>query len=255
MDNAGWHARRKAAQHEVSFVVFAFTLVHVAARPAHRLTGLVQDGALPPSRGPDGQFRPVAQVEPMDDGFIGGWSTGAPGQPSTHPAHPVGNGNVDAQLGVRVPSPAPSPHLARSGYPFVRQPPPLHPEHIQGVRPSFTQSPLSQLNPVERSHALNVRKRTMSPYLQYMCGPLLRYDTVDEHGVWHGAALIVSECRCIRPLLGPWWVALTPSRLLDPRSQLRMPGRRTSRIRLSSIAGIPNIPLPPIGIPALTAQT
>jgi hypothetical protein len=35
--------------------------------------------------------------------------------------------------------------------------------------------------------------RKMNPYLQFMCGPLLRYDTVDEQGVWHGAALIVSE--------------------------------------------------------------
>lgn len=32
----------------------------------------------------------------------------------------------------------------------------------------------------------------MNPYLQFMCGPLLRYDTVDERGVWHGAALIVT---------------------------------------------------------------
>lgn len=31
----------------------------------------------------------------------------------------------------------------------------------------------------------------MNPYLQLMVGPLLRYDTVDEFGVWHGACLIV----------------------------------------------------------------
>jgi hypothetical protein len=42
----------------------------------------------------------------------------------------------------------------------------------------------------------------MQPYLQFMCGPLLRYDTVDEHGVWHGAALVVSECCCFS--LGLW---------------------------------------------------
>jgi hypothetical protein len=58
------------------------------------------------------------------------------------------------------------------------------------------QIPLSQLSPLERSKALNSRKIAMEPYLQFMCGPLLRYDTVDEHGVWHGAALIVSECCC-----------------------------------------------------------
>ena len=60
------------------------------------------------------------------------------------------------------------------------------------MRPSMDENPLAQLSPVERSHNLNLRKRVMQPYLQYMCGPLLRYDTVDEHGVWHGAALIVS---------------------------------------------------------------
>ncbi|KAF9036679.1 hypothetical protein BJ165DRAFT_1394689 [Panaeolus papilionaceus] len=32
----------------------------------------------------------------------------------------------------------------------------------------------------------------MDPHLQFMCGPLLKYDTIDEHGVWHGAALIVT---------------------------------------------------------------
>jgi len=30
-----------------------------------------------------------------------------------------------------------------------------------------------------------------------MCGPLLRYDTVDEQGVWRGAALLVSELRYV----------------------------------------------------------
>lgn len=32
----------------------------------------------------------------------------------------------------------------------------------------------------------------MDPLLQLMAGPLLRYDTVDADGVWHGAAMIVS---------------------------------------------------------------
>jgi hypothetical protein len=150
-----------------------------------------------PSRGPDGQFRAVAQVEPMSDGFVGGWALAQPGQPAVLAAQSDSNGHAGAHLDVRVPSPGPSAHLARTGYPFVHQPPPSHPGVIQGVRPSFALSPLSQLGPVERSHALNARRRTMNPYLQYMCGPLLRYDTVDDYGVWHGAALIVSECRVV----------------------------------------------------------
>jgi hypothetical protein len=117
-----------------------------------------------------------------------------PGQPSSLPASPEGNGNVGTPLGVPgPPSPALSAHLLQTGYPFVFQPPPSHPGVIHGVRPSFDESTLSQLGPVERSQALNLRKRVMHPYLQYMCGPLLRYDTIDEYGIWHGAALIVSE--------------------------------------------------------------
>jgi len=32
----------------------------------------------------------------------------------------------------------------------------------------------------------------MNPYLQFMCGPLLRYDTTDADGVWRGAAMVVT---------------------------------------------------------------
>ena len=49
----------------------------------------------------------------------------------------------------------------------------------------------ANMNAVERSKQLRVAR--MSPYLQFMAGPLLRYDTVDERGVWRGAAMIVSE--------------------------------------------------------------
>ena len=49
---------------------------------------------------------------------------------------------------------------------------------------------LAGMTPVERSR--NLRVARMDPILQFMAGPLLRYDTVDGEGVWHGAALIVS---------------------------------------------------------------
>ena len=39
----------------------------------------------------------------------------------------------------------------------------------------------------------NSRVERMKPHLQFMVGPLLRYDTI-ENGIWRGAALIVSEC-------------------------------------------------------------
>jgi hypothetical protein len=94
------------------------------------------------------------------------------------PTRPDSNGDASVNSNITPPPEFPG----STGYPFVRQ--------------LTSSTPLSQLGPVERSKALDSRKVAMKPYLQFMCGPLLRYDTVDEHGVWHGAALIVSECCC-----------------------------------------------------------
>lgn len=161
------------------------------------LIRFAQQVAPPPTRGPDGLFRPVAQIEPMDDSFIGGWTMPVPRHPSPRPTQPESNGDgsggVPTPMGIPGPSPLLSPHLQQTGYPFVRPPSVSVPPAQHGLSPSSYDSPLSQLSPVERSEALNLRKTTMQPYVQYMCGPLLRYDTVDE-GVWHGAALIVSKC-------------------------------------------------------------
>lgn len=132
----------------------------------------------------------------MNDNFIGGWAMPEPRHPSPHPTQQAyTNGDGSTQMNIPVPSPYPSPHLQQTGYPFVGHPsgsatPSLH----GGVRPSTNENPLTRLGPVERSQTLNLRKRVMQPYLQFMCGPLLRYDTIDEHGMWHGAVMIVSKC-------------------------------------------------------------
>jgi hypothetical protein len=61
---------------------------------------------------------------------------------------------------------------------------------------------LAGMTAVERSK--NLRVARMDPILQFMAGPLLRYDTVDMDGVWHGAALIVStSCAGLSCLLPP----------------------------------------------------
>ncbi|EAU88219.2 plasma membrane protein [Coprinopsis cinerea okayama7 len=49
---------------------------------------------------------------------------------------------------------------------------------------------LTKMSAVDRSRVLRVAR--MEPHLQFMCGPLLKFDTIDEHGVWHGAAMIVT---------------------------------------------------------------
>ena len=50
---------------------------------------------------------------------------------------------------------------------------------------------LVKMSAVERSRLLRVAR--MEPHLQFMCGPLLKFDTIDDNGVWHGAALIVTS--------------------------------------------------------------
>ena len=50
---------------------------------------------------------------------------------------------------------------------------------------------ISSMTATERSRNLRIAKT--KPHLQFMVGPLLRYDTI-ENGIWRGAALIVSEC-------------------------------------------------------------
>ncbi|KJA20267.1 hypothetical protein HYPSUDRAFT_68674 [Hypholoma sublateritium FD-334 SS-4] len=80
----------------------------------------------------------------------------------------------------RAPSPLP-PALPPKDYPYA-------PARLPPAPPTSGQ--LAHMSPVERSQALRVPR--MEPHLQFMCGPLLRYDTVDAHGIWHGAALIVT---------------------------------------------------------------
>lgn len=187
MDNAGWHARRRAAQSEVS----------VDTHTAFCSPDVVQEDVYPPFRGPDGRFRPVEQVLPLEEGFIGGWNVSSP--PSPVPSsYPPGNGpNVGGPLPGTPPPPfGPSPHLLQSGYPFVHPPSSFVPPAAHSPHPSFDGSQPPHPSAFERSQSFKTRK--MNPYLQFMCGPLLRYDTVDERGVWHGAALVVSECQSER---------------------------------------------------------
>ena len=186
MDNPGWHARKKAAREEVR-LVSPFAPIHLDACPTHGLFGLVQESALPASKGPDGRFRPVEVVEPTEDVVIGGWVFSTS---QSHPPHPT---QLDDYSSVSETPSLLSSCIHEAGYPFIRQLSSLD-LHDQNVTPSFYETPSSQLSPVERSEKLNFKRKLMEPYLQFICGPLLRYDTIDESGVWHGAALIVSKC-------------------------------------------------------------
>lgn len=121
----------------------------------------------------------------MPDGFVGGF---VPPSPSINSSAP----------GSALPTPPPKDDAYRPTWPTASTPSvgpqwsqathedPVAPEHY-----AYATQQLAHMTAVERSR--NLRVARMDPILQFMAGPLLRYDTVDADGVWHGAALIVSE--------------------------------------------------------------
>lgn len=56
---------------------------------------------------------------------------------------------------------------------------------------STSQVPLTA---VERSR-LHPPPPRMDPHLQFMAGPMLRFDTIEQGETWLGACMIVSACR------------------------------------------------------------
>jgi hypothetical protein len=150
-----------------------YTLASSDSIPSHWLISPLSQShyhADPPQRGPDGRYQPAEQILPLDEQFIGGFHPSTPAQHGQHGLHPTGR--VD---GHPPPSPRPSEGTAET---------------------STRTSQLTHLSAVERSQALRVAR--MQPHLQFMVGPLLRYDIVDERGIWNGAALVVSKYETAR---------------------------------------------------------
>ncbi|KAJ3802934.1 hypothetical protein GGU11DRAFT_813184 [Lentinula aff. detonsa] len=136
MDNAGWHAHRRAHKEDDYFNS--------------------------PRRGANGRFTPVEQqVRPIDEQFIGGF--------------------------LPPPSPVPPPLPVKDE---IYTDPSFHLPSGVSSQKSISSSQLSRLSAVERSKTLRVAR--MDPHLMFMVGPLLKYDTTDEQGIWHGALLIVT---------------------------------------------------------------
>jgi len=67
----------------------------------------------------------------------------------------------------------------------------MDPDNVSPLTSGSHLQSISSMTAVERSPNLRVAKT--KPHLEFMVGPLLRYDTI-ENGIWRGAALIVSEC-------------------------------------------------------------
>jgi hypothetical protein len=135
-------------------------------------------------RGPDGQYTPVEQEPmPMNEGFIGGFHptidppVAPPPPPKDHRFHLPGHeARHQRDEDARPVSEVPAAWLLN--YP-------------QGAARSVRSGELTKLSAVERTHRFKTAR--MNPHLQFMAGPLLRFDTIDEHGVWCGSAMIVSE--------------------------------------------------------------
>ena len=173
-------------------------------------------------RGPDGTVQPHQAIvggidEPPDPrtrgGFVGGFTPHYPSPANTFqspypppqphslpnpydgtPRPPVMN---NSQLPPLPPRPPNFPYRQPPNYYAKQQHQHQQQQHVDtdpNVSPFTSNSHLqsiSSMSATERSRNLRIAKT--KPHLQFMVGPLLRYDTI-ENGVWRGAALIVSEC-------------------------------------------------------------
>ncbi|KAG8921391.1 hypothetical protein FRC02_000272, partial [Tulasnella sp. 418] len=137
-----------------------------------------------PERGPDGRWIPVESVKPLNEPFIGGF------QPDRFvPVH-HGEGVVKMPEGAGQ-----SMGYVEPGY---RPPGDVDPYLIPGATALEGRDQGAVTHPGPPWTAFKNRSESffeigvMRPHLQFMCGPLLRYDTVDEHHIWRGACLIVT---------------------------------------------------------------
>ncbi len=128
----------------------------------------------------------MEEVGPLPEPFVGGF------QPPPSPFTPNA-------LNSALPTPPPKDDRYQPSWPVPNAPSTVngqnsaHPstdEDFRNHQYLYATQQLAGMTAVERSR--NLRVARMDPILQFMCGPLLRYDTVDADGVWHGAALIVS---------------------------------------------------------------
>ncbi|KAG8755594.1 hypothetical protein FRC14_003824 [Serendipita sp. 396] len=146
MDEAGWHALRRArASYDEPF-----------------------------ETNPDGSYRPRITVNPINEPYTG----------SYHQA------STSSSSGTWAPPPGPPPGSSANPpgyYAHANHPPSWMPNE---EKMAFEGKERPTLSAIERSNSYG-RLDRMEPHLQFLCGPLLRYDTVYA-GKWHGAILIVT---------------------------------------------------------------
>jgi len=119
-----------------------------------------------PRRAADGRFTPVEHANPLPPDFVGGFRP--PG--AAAPQVPMG-GQAGAGTGPTD-------------------------EHGQYSVDTAVRPRISLSSPTTAAERARLQKHQapaqMNPHLQVMCGPLLRYDTVDPNGTYRGACMIVT---------------------------------------------------------------
>ncbi|KAJ3562891.1 hypothetical protein NP233_g9293 [Leucocoprinus birnbaumii] len=164
MDNPGWRANRRAQKENEYYT----------AKKGH--------------------YGPVEEAGPIEESFIGGFYGHRPPPSPSSPVPPP----IPPKDGLLYPVQPPS-HAAHQppidGMPM----PSTHNEaaHLQPPGPS--QSAINQpAFPSHALHAITTEQLThltaveRSQMLRFMCGPLLKFDTIDSQRTWFGAALIVT---------------------------------------------------------------
>ncbi|KAF8522090.1 hypothetical protein BU17DRAFT_45307 [Hysterangium stoloniferum] len=110
-----------------------------------------------PQRETTGRFSGVEHAEPLNESFIGGFRPLGAAASRIHPQqHSIDSNSVSPPSSESAVSAAPLSAVERSR--------------------------------IQQSHA----PPRMNPHLQVMCGPLLRYDTVNAQGYYRGACLLVT---------------------------------------------------------------
>jgi hypothetical protein len=94
---------------------------------------------------------------------------------------------------------------------------------VEEPRPPPTPSTpdLTRMTAVERSKMLKTAR--MNPHLQFMCGPLLRFDNItDGRRVWRGHVMVVSTCLFCLPDAPSEHAALQPLTLAPYMIRIHM---------------------------------
>ncbi|KAI0948563.1 hypothetical protein AcV7_009271 [Taiwanofungus camphoratus] len=211
MDNAGWYAR------------------YQANKDAERWNS--------PQRGPDGRYQPVEQIFPMD-GSVGGFNVPLPQAFEGAPPTPPPKDNIGLPGSDYQPQ-AVSPTSSLSQATLK--------ESAGRESLSYSAHQLTHMTAVERSQSLRVAR--MDPYLQLMAGPLLRYDTVDERGIWRGAAMIVTadagSTYDPNPRLTYSW---------DPDRPVKLPRANSRQYQRGQSVDLGPHPADPLSLPRPTAN-